>query len=483
MKLQLTLILVVGLLGFSAPCFSNKSESNQLPALGLASTLDVTLAQERLLGQAWLRQFRAQSQISTDALLIDYTQRTLQNLATWNTQLDRKILDVVIVNKRELNAFAVPGGVVGIFTGLFLYANYEDEFLSVVAHELAHISQRHFARRVQAAQDGQWKSLAGLLAGILVASQGHADAGIAAVLGSEALSAQNQLAWSRSFEQEADRLGMETLVQAGYSAEAMPEMFKIMQRLTSLNGRPPEFLLTHPLTESRISDAELRAGQLASQRPRTQGRDYQMLRVRLAFQASSKPEDALQMFTGANQLPEAQIYAKAKYAQAKGDLATYVQLMQDLYLATPSWLMAHYLYIEALMAQEQWDLATQAMQNLLNLAPSYYPAQQLAVDLNLSMNQWDAARVSLQKLSQQRPNDPYIWYQLAEAAGKSGRASLVHQARAEYFQLTGRFRSAFEQLNLAIKQAELEQQPWGVVSALRERRKDLEALRSQMESL
>lgn len=477
---KLLIYLAFALLIF-IPQQSITAEGPELPSLGLSSFYDISLNQEKLLGQGWLRQFRSQTKLYDDPLTQDYTERLIQSLATWNRHLEEKSLDVLLVDQRQLNAFAVPGGVVGINTGLFTFAPYEDEFVSVIAHELAHISQRHFARRVQASQDVQWKTMAGLLAGILVASQGHANAGIAAIAGTQAAAIQNQLAWSRGYEQEADRIGMETLVAAGYSPEAMPQMFAQMQRIASLSGRPPEFLLTHPLTESRIADAQARADQQAKPVARVRGKDYEMIRARAIFHQYSDPNDAYGLFSRQQSSSESLLYAKALFAKAKGDTATSLELLTELAKQEPSWLLLQYLLAEALAEQEQWSDSLKQLDDLLLYAPNYYPAQRLQADIYRQQRQWNSARRILQQLSQQRPKDPAIWFQLAEAAGKVDRQVQLHQARAEYFQLTGRFRQAFEQLDFALEQARLQNQPWVVQSSIRERRRDLENLRNLME--
>ena len=474
------IFLVFALLLF-IPQQSITAEAPELPSLGLSSSYEISLNQEKLLGQGWLRQFRAQTKLYNDPLTQDYTERLIQRLATWNRHLESKTLDVLLVDQRQLNAFAVPGGVVGINTGLFTFAPYEDEFASVVAHELAHISQRHFARRVQASQDIQWKTMAGLLAGILVASQGNADAGIAAIAGTQAAAIQNQLAWSRSYEQEADRIGMETLLASGYAPEAMPEMFNQMQRLASLSGRPPEFLLTHPLTESRIADAQARADQQAKKLPRISGKDYEMIRARVIFYQYANANDAFSLFSRQQNSSESLDYAKALRTRAAGDTAQSLKLLTELANKEPDWLLMQYLLAEALAEDEQWDATTQKLDDLLLYAPSYYPAQQLQADIFRRQQQWDKARRILQKLSQDRPKDPAVWFQLAEAAGKVDRQIQLHQARAEYFQLTGRFRQAYEQLDLALEQARMQAQPWVVQLSIRERRRELENLRSLME--
>ncbi|WP_084482620.1 M48 family metalloprotease [Marinospirillum minutulum] len=477
---KIVIYLVCALL-LTFPLQSITAEAPELPSLGLSSSYDISLNQEKLLGQGWLRQFRAQSKLYNDPLTQNYLERLVQHLATWNQHLEMKDLDVLLVDQRQLNAFAVPGGVVGVNTGLFTFAPYEDEFVSVLAHELAHISQRHFARRVQASQDIQWKTMAGLLAGILVASQGHADAGIAAIAGTQAAAIQSQLAWSRGYEQEADRIGMETLVAAGYAPEAMPQMFAQMQRLASLSGRPPEFLLTHPLTESRIADAQARADQQTKPAVRVRGKDYEMLRARAIFHQYPDADDAFSLFSRQQSSAESLLYAKALRAKSNKDLEAYLAFIAELANKEPDWLLVQYLKIEALAEIEDWAAATEKLNDLLRYAPDYYPAQQLQADLFSRQQQWDKARRTLQQLSQARPKDPAIWFQLAEAAGKVDRQIQLHQARAEYFQLTGRFRQAFDQLDLALEQARLQNQPWVVQSSIRERRRDLENLRSLME--
>ncbi|SFX30693.1 Putative Zn-dependent protease, contains TPR repeats [Marinospirillum alkaliphilum DSM 21637] len=457
------------------------AEVGELPSLGLTSALEISVHQERLLGQGWLRQFRAQTRLYQDPLVQDYTERLLQRLATYNTGLEQKELDLVLVNQRQLNAFAVPGGVVGINTGLFLFAAYEDEFASVAAHELAHISQRHFARRVEASRGAQWTAMAGILAGILVASQGHADAGVAAIAGTQAAAIQSQLAWSRSYEQEADRIGMETLVAAGYSPEAMPRMFAQMQRVASLSGRPPEFLLTHPLTESRIADAQARADQMSGKRAPIRGKDYEMIRTRIIFNQIGSADDAWTLFSRQQASPAAEIYAQALRARGENQPERALELLQQLVKEEPEWLLVQYLVAEELVRQKQWQAAAAQLDELALYAPGYYPALFLRGEMHMQLQQWDQARRIFQQLSQQRPGDPDVWFQLAEAAGKSDRQVQLHQARAEYFQLTGRFRQASSQLDLAVEQARLQDQPWGVQAAIRERRRELEQQRSLME--
>lgn len=451
--------------------------TDNLPALGYASSYSISLHQERTLGQAWMRQFRAANSMYDDPLTQAYTESLLQRLASHNPYLQSRQLNLLLVDQRQLNAFAVPGNVVGINTGLFLFAPNEDEFASVVAHELAHLSQRHFARRVEAARGSQWTTLAGILAGILVASQGHGDAGMAAIAGTQAAAIQQQLSWSRTYEQEADRIGMETLVAAGYAPSAMPRMFEQMQQLTRRTGASLEFLMTHPLTESRVADAWARADQMASQQPVIRGRDYELIRMRLILQQAAQPQTALAQMQQETPTAAGQLYLQALQAGQAGDVAQAEQSLRRLVQSYPDWLLPRYLLAEQLLETSDWTGAGAVLDELLLLAPTYYPALYLQAEWHWRQRQWAEARQLLYHLTQQRPDDPYVWYQLAEAAGKAGHTVQLHQARAEYFQLTGRFTAALDQLDLALAQARHEDLPWGTQASLRERRNLLAELR------
>lgn len=480
-KKLLALALGLSLVTGEQPSIAAHSE---LPSLGLVSSLVISANQEKYLGQAWLRQFQGQTQLLNDPLVKDFTETSIQSLATWNRDLASKQLNVLVVNQRQLNAFAVPGGIVGINTGLFVFALNEDEFVSVIAHELAHLSQRHFARRVEASQEVQWKTLAGLLAGILAASKGHTDAGIAAIAGTQAAAIHSQLAWSRTYEQEADRIGMQTLAAAGYAPSSMPRMFKQMQRIADLSGRPPEFLLTHPLTQNRIADAEARANQLemtATNNEPLAGYDYQLLRVRVIFNQYLSSAEALGQLKLSQLHPDARLYMQALEAKGKNQPEVALRLIAELAKQRPEHLLTQYLLAEALIDAKQLEEANKKLAQLLEVAPSYYPALYLQAKLFSQKGDWLEARNLFKQLSLSRPEDVDIWFNLAETAGKAGQTMQLHLARAEFFQLTGRFKQAFEHLDLAAIEAQKNNQPWGVVSSIRERKKHLQNLAEQLD--
>jgi len=232
--------------------------SSTLPELGDAAGGVVSLDVEEQIGKQLLRQVYAQVPTVHDPILKYYTELQLYSLAE-HSELKRKQLFPVLINSPEVNAFAAPGGVVGINLGLYLTAQTLAEYSAVLAHELAHLSQRHFARQIEQQQASALPYLAAMLASIAIAAAGGGDAGMAAIATTQGLAESSQLRFSRSREAEADRIGINTLVAADLDPAAMGQMFEQMQRAYRFSRRPPEFLLTHPVTESRIADARNQA--------------------------------------------------------------------------------------------------------------------------------------------------------------------------------------------------------------------------------
>lgn len=281
--------LLPTLLAMLMPMFGHAQDPNQLPELGNASSAFVSQQQEHQLGRIWLRQLRAQANTIDDPIAKAYIEDLIYRLAPHSEVQDSRF-EFVIIDQAELNAFAVPGGIIGINAGIFLYARDEDELAAVMAHELAHLSQRHFARQVENAERQAPVAIASLLASILLIATNNPDAGFAGLVTTQAASAQTQLAYSRDWEREADRTGMKTLAGSGMDPHAMPSMFQQMLAANRYNERPPEFLLTHPVTDTRVSDAANRAESFAL-KPRSKNFVFQTLqhRARIRYVLANLP--------------------------------------------------------------------------------------------------------------------------------------------------------------------------------------------------
>jgi predicted Zn-dependent protease len=436
---------------------SGNTEGLKIPDLGAASTSLFSSDFEYQLGRNWLRMFRGQAPTVNDPLLYDYLEDLVFELVTHSELKDRRI-ELVIVNNPTINAFAVPGGVIGVHNGLFNYAQTEDEFATVIAHEIAHLSQRHFSRRVEMAKSQSPINIAGMLAGILLAATAGTDAGLAAVTATQAALQDQQLRYSRANEAEADRIGMRTLYNAGLDPYAAPEMFERMlaaSRYTSAS-RIPEFLRTHPLSEKRIADTRNRAMQYP-RRIRPVSLEYQLMRARVAVSMARSPDEAVAEFRArleGNPLSdEATTYGLVLALTAAGRADEAALTLDGIWSGDQSRIPYVIADAEIDIARGKAKRAAEKLGRRLQLSPGNHP---LTMAYALALQQAGQAHVAeavLNNQAKRRPNDPGLWYQLAEIQGLSGNIIGLHQSRAEYFILTGSLDAAQRQLEYALKLA------------------------------
>jgi predicted Zn-dependent protease len=423
-----------------------------LPSIG-ASAYATSKAEEKRLGQAWLRYFRGQVPTSSDPQLIEYTEGLLNHLSQFNPAAGDE-LSLVIVENRNINAFAVPGGVVGVNTGLYAYAESEAQFASVLAHELAHLSQRHYARRVEQQKGQAIFNTAALLGSILIAAAGSGEAGIAALQATQAGIIDRQLRFSRDFEQEADRIGMDTLIDAGFNPHSMADMFEQIQRSTRFSAKPPEFLLTHPVTAKRIADAENRARSHPSNTP-TSSVDYDFMRARVLLDREPTPQQAISRFDS-----ELRGFSASETGTRYGLALAYIAAKEfdNAQELIAQLLEQHPNHQALIIAQSDIDAGSEQLSKAINLIQQALLEKPDSYSLNIQLSRLFAANNAykksievLTKLSLKRPNDVSIWFNLAEHAGLAGDILALHKARTEFFLLRANFDSAENQVNNIIK--------------------------------
>jgi beta-barrel assembly-enhancing protease len=428
--------------------------ASDLPSLGDASSSLVSPQQEHQLGRAWLGLLRGHVSQLSDPQLKEFVESSVYRLSETSQLQDRR-LEFVLLDSPQINAFAAPGGIIGVNGGLFLYAQTEAEYASVMAHELAHLSQRHFARGLEAQQRMQVPMMAAMLAGIVAAAAGAGDVGIATIASTQAAAIQEQRRFSRQNEQEADRIGLVNLEKAGFDPRAMPSMFERLMRQYRYDRKPPEFLLTHPVSESRIADTRNRAEQHAGGGIKDSLR-YQLMRARVSLIYEGTPGLAAKRFR--SMLEENPKLDAARYglalAQIKGGQHQQArETLQPLLQNNPNDPTYNLAQIELDIAASQLNEAQGRIERLLALYPNSYPLQQARVDLLLKQGRAQDAERALDELLKSRAKDPDIWYLVAEVRGLSGNTVGLHQARAEYFALVGDFDEAIEQLDFAKRRA------------------------------
>ncbi len=424
--------------------------ASDLPSLGDASSALVSPQQEHQLGRAWLSLVRGQVSQLSDPQLKDFVESSVYRISETSELQDRR-LEFVLLDSPQINAFAAPGGIIGVNGGLFLYAQTEAEYASVMAHELAHLSQRHFARGLEAQQRMQIPMMAGMLAGIVAAAAGAGDLGIAAIASTQAAALQEQRRFSRQNEQEADRIGLVNLEKAGYDPRAMPSMFERLMRQYRYDRLPPEFLLTHPVSESRIADTRNRAEQYQGGGTSDSLR-YQLMRARVQVIYEETPGLAAKRFRAMlteNPKLDAARYGLAIAQTKRSQHQQASETLRPLLSKAPNDIAYNLAQIESDLAANRLAEAQSRVERMLELYPKNYPVNQARVDLLIKQGRIQDAERALDHLLKRRDRDPDIWYLVAEVRGLSGNTVGLHQARAEFFALVGDYDEAIEQLDFA----------------------------------
>lgn len=289
----------------------------RLPSLGESAADEFSTTQERRLGEQIMRDIRRDPDYADDPLLLDYLNALWKPLvaaarARGDIHADTEhafAFEAFMVRDRAVNAFALPGGFIGVHYGLLAAAGSRDELASVLAHELSHVTQRHIARMITGAGRANMVGMAAMLLGVLAgARSGNADVANAAIHTGQAIAAQAQLNFSRDHEREADRNGFALMAAAGYSGHGMVQMFERLEQAYRLNdsGNYP-YLRSHPLTTDRIGDARLLVDRLATPAALPQAQpEHQLMqaRARVLMDTSAQALRSLQQGAGAVGQPD-----------------------------------------------------------------------------------------------------------------------------------------------------------------------------------
>jgi predicted Zn-dependent protease len=424
----------------------------RLPVLGDALSGTISTQQEYEYGREFLRSARRQTPPLGDPLIEEYVSNLTYKIAATSELTDHR-LAFLMIDSEVLNAFAAPGGVVGVNAGLFLYAENEGEFASVLAHELAHISQRHYARNIEEARNNRLPSMAGLLASLIIGAAAGGEAGQAALMTTQAIGIDNQLRFSRSNEEEADRIGIRNLYNAGFDPDDMSGMFEHMLRESSFSQRPPEFLSTHPLDERRVADSRNRANSMPAVN-HVPNPEFLLMRERVQMHYATDYEAEIDK--RARELPQlngaeedAARYGIALAQLRAGEHVLATESLDVLLRKEPARITYVMLAADIAVADEDYPRALEILERNLKINPGNHAlTMNYATALTKAGRFADAAEV-LEEHAIARPDDMQIWYDLAEVQGQAGNISKVHQARAEYFITIGDFAHAREQLNFA----------------------------------
>ncbi|HHL2500806.1 TPA: M48 family metalloprotease [Yersinia enterocolitica] len=450
------------LLTGSLPVNADTQTQDLLPDIGTSAGATLSIDQEKAMGDFYVRQMRASAPLIYDPLLTQYI-NSLGNRLVANAYSVRTPFHFYLVNNDQINAFAFFGGNVVLHSALFRYTENESELASVLAHEISHVTQRHLARAMEEQQRMAPLTWVGVLGSILL-TMASPQAGMAGLSGTLAGAQQGIISFTQGNEQEADRIGIQVLQRSGFDPQAMPNFLQKLADQSRYASKPPEMLLTHPLPDSRLSDARNRANQMKPH-PIASSQDYLFAKVRIlgmygSNENSLTPDllETLSKGTTREQLAAKYgqailLYQAKKYDEARNQLQPlltqqpgnvwFLDLMTDIDLGQN----------KAASAISRLQAATAKQNNdpvlLLNLANAYVQGAQPAAAIKI-----------LRNYTFRYPNDPNGWDLLAQAAAALGLRDQELAARAESLALSGKLTQAIGLLSDAsarVKLGSLEQ--------------------------
>lgn len=448
---KLTLIILL--------CFSPFALSDGLPELGDVSQAAINPIQERQIGQQSMMGIRASKRFLADVEINDYLNQLGYKLVQFSSEpsLD---FEFFALNDYTVNAFALPGGFIGVNAGLLLTTQSESELASVLGHEIAHVTQHHLARMVAAQQGDSLASMAALAVAIL-AARSNGQASQAAIAGVQARAMQKQLDFTRVHEQEADRIGFEILQKADFNTHAMPEFLGRLQRANRLlEGNAPNYLRTHPITSDRIADIENRVSKLPY-RLLSDSLDFQLARTKLigaqksATDAIAYFEDALTTHKHGNPIAQqyglvAALMRSNNIERARTEL-TRLQIQVKNTASAQNNAMLDTLTGEVKRAAKDADTL-----EYYRIAVQNHPQHRALiydyVDLLLQRNQAPVAVRLLAEQIARHPSDIRLYELQARSYNQLDLPLEQHQAQAYSYAWQGNLMAAIQQLELA-KQA------------------------------
>lgn len=453
---KLTRLLVVAAVSvFSLASVAQNDRRIELPDLGNSAENFLSDGEERAYARAILMQMRAYGVMVEDPLIQDYFADMGFRLVANSDRPDMPFTFVVL-DEKQVNAFAAPGGVVALHSGLILAADDEDEVAGVLAHEVAHITQLHLYRTLESTQSMSIPIALGMLALVLLGG-GSGEAITGALMTGSAMQQQVMINFTRANEAEADRLGMSTLYQAGYDPEGMADFFERINRINRPAGEaPPVFLRTHPVTTNRIAEAKARAANLP--KPESgDGLNFYLAQSRLRALFADPPEKAIQWFRTALDKggPLARSlgyqYGLAIALQRTRQFDEAGKLLDELLLRDPDKLPFQLQRLALDMETGKLDEALTVLADLHHGFPGNHAiAMQYAEALILAGDSQSSAiaEKTLREQLLKRSESPMLYELLARASSIAGNDIDSAEALAESYFLMGSIKEALNQLEL-----------------------------------
>lgn len=438
-------IAVAVLIAYTA---AHPAQAIELPDLGEVSRATLSEGHEDRVGREIMRQIRDDASYLDDPAIQEYLADLGDRLVAASPDPGRRF-GFFPVRDASINAFALPGGNVGVHTGLISAARDESELASVLSHEIAHVTQKHIARIVDAQKSAGLASLVALAIAIL-AARSSSDVSQAAMVTAQAMSIQNQLDFTREHEREADRIGLQTLTSAGFAPQGMATFFERLQAQGRVyENNAPAYLRTHPLTFERIADIQNRVGSLPY-RQHNDSLEFIFVRARV-MAAEGEARDAVRSFeaqVGENP-GSANWYGLAQASLRSGDLKRAAQALAAIDAHAASSPLVALAKAELAMAGKQYDEAARLSATALARHGAYRPLAYLHAKALLLTGKPADALAFLRERQRIWMSDEKLHALRAEAHHAMGETAQAHLSQAEAYALSDRTGAAIEQLQLA----------------------------------
>ena len=430
-----------------------KESTSELPELGDVSQTVLSPLDEQRIAEQILREVAVSDEVVQDIEVIDYLQNLGNKLAAASDD-KRQTFNFFVVNDPSINAFAMPGGVIGVHTGLLLATNSESELASVLGHEIGHVTQHHLARMLAKQKTDTFKNIAGIAFALLVA-RANPELANGAMTASAAAGIQRQLDYTREHEREADRVGLTILESAGFDPRAMPAFFTTLQRGTRFSeGNAPSFLRTHPLTAERIADVANRV-EILPYKQVASSLDFQLVRAKLrasndlAQTEIDQFQDNIKEGRFANETAEH--YGLAVALLRKNNLAGAANQLKWLKTNAVKSPFIENLSARLEVARNSPQTAAAQYTSALSIFPNYRSLIYGFAEHYLASNQADKAIKLVQSKQNLYPNDAYFYEILAKAYTAKGKDLLRYQAQSEAYYRKYNLTKALEQMDFAVK--------------------------------
>ena len=428
---------------FCAFILHSQDKTIELPLIGDRLSGAVSETEEEILGRQFLRDLKRETDILYDPIVQEWTELFIYKIGE-NSKVSKKTFEILLIRDNNLNAFAAPGGIIGVNAGLFKYADNEAQFASVVAHELAHLSQRHFARQILENSDRSNASLATVLASIVVAVATQAPA---AVIGAQGLLASQRLRFSRLYETEADREGFITLENSGYDTSEMAEMFKNMQELRRLSGdTPPEFLLTHPVTTRRITESRERARE-NPQDGTVDSFNFRLIKNRVKYLMTDNL--SIRAFEKEIGDTDDDKYFRALIEMKKLNFSKSIEILNGLEEKYPDNLIIKTTIAEVYTESGNVRKSKDYTKKLLSVSLGNYPLSYNLANAFIQEEDYVAAEGVLEDIKFYRPVDVNLLRDLSEVQKLSNNMLGYHLTNSEFLFYSGRYEEALMDLQEA----------------------------------